>query len=238
MGLPKLNEEIKYVKTKLPSGKNIGIRGRKVKDEKALLFALETEENVDDTKVKHIIDFLGNLVDDKERFKSVSENDIRRICLEVRKLSKGETIEYSQSCPHCKTRFDDTVNLTKEQVVKEFDASPVVVNDRIIVTFKDLDWKKAEALYDKYEKTPTTYSLYYIINSIDSFTIDGTTYTDFTAEEAEEYIDGLDSDDLKKLYEEFEKKASSCELKRNVKCIKCKEPFDINFGDLLSFLVL
>jgi hypothetical protein len=238
MGLPKINEDVKYVKTKLPSGKNIGIRGWKVKDEKGLLFALETEENVADTKIKHIIDFLGNCVDDKERFKTVSENDIKRICLEVRKLSKGESIEYTQACPHCGFKFDDSVNLTKEQTVKEFDITPVTVNDRIIVTFKDLDWKKAEALYAKYEKTPTTYSLYYIIHSIDSFTIDGTTYTDFTAEEAEEYIDGLDSNDLKKLYEEFEKKASTCELKRNVKCLKCKENFDINFGDLLSFLVL
>ena len=47
MALPIINETINYIKVKLPSGKTIGIRGWKVKEEKELLFASEkiTEEN-------------------------------------------------------------------------------------------------------------------------------------------------------------------------------------------------
>ena len=238
MELPKINEEKNYIKTKLPSGKSIGICGWKVKQEKELLFALELDPNSEDNKISHIINLLKQCVDDKVKFDTLSENDLKKITMEARKISKGESIEYNYECPHCHNKFFDAVDIGKEQAIKYFDESPLSINDRMILTFKDLDWKSVEKLFEDETMTSSKFKFYYLIGSIDSMTFDGITYTDFTPAKCEEFIDELAPGNLKKLYDGFETKLSSCELKREVKCIKCKEMIDVNFGDLLSFLVL
>jgi len=236
--LPPINEVINYNKIKLPNKKTIGVRAWKVKDEKELLFSIETDDNLEKNKLKLIINFLKKLTDDPAKFDLVSESGLKKICLETRKLAKGETISYVQTCPHCRFKIEDSVNINKEQVIKEFDESPITINDNFIITVKDLDWVTTEKLYEKYEKTPKTFNLYHFINSIDSITYNGTTYTEFTPEEAEAYIDALDSDELDAAMDKFDEKSSECDLKRSLKCYKCGKEFDIDYGDLLSFLVL
>jgi hypothetical protein len=236
MSLPQINEQINYIKTKLPSGKSIGVCGWKVKEEKELLFALEIDDN-EDNKTSHIINLLKQCVDDKVKFDTLSENDLKKITMETRKLAKGETIEYNYECPHCKAKFFDEVNVGKEQEIKPFDATPLTINERLILTFKDLSWKVVEELFKDDDMTASKFTFKYLINSVDSITFDEQTYTEFTPEECENFIDQLDPKDLKTLYDGFESKLSKCDLKRSVKCLKCKEMVDINFGDLLSFLV-
>jgi predicted nucleic-acid-binding Zn-ribbon protein len=237
MGLPTINAENHYISTKVPSGKSIGVCGWKVKEEKELLFALEMEENVEETKISHIINLLKQCVDDKAKFNSLSENDLVKVAIETRKLAKGDTVEYNYECPKCGTKFFDEVNLTTEQVVKQFDVSPLTVNDKLTVTFKDLDWVKVEALY-KASSSSSKFTFKHLINSIDSITYDGTTHTEFSADEAEGFIDQLGPNDMKVIYEGFEARLSTCMLSRTVKCLKCKDQVEINFGDFLSFLVL
>jgi hypothetical protein len=237
MGLPAPNTEKNFVQTKLPSGKTIGVCGWKVSEEKELLFVMEVDENPDENKMTHIINLLRDCVDDKAKFDSVSENDLIKIGIEARKKAKGETIEYNYGCPHCGNKFFDEVNLTNEQVIKYFDPSPLTINENLILTFKDLEWKKVELLYKAADGT-AKFTFNHIVNAIDSFTIDGETYTEFTPQEAEAWIDSLESDEMKKIYTGFESKLSTCYLQRKINCIKCKEEIDIDFGDILSFLVL
>ena len=238
MALPKLNEEINYVNVKVPSGKNIGVRGWKVKDEKELLFTLECDENVDENKLKLIVNFLKQCCDDKAKFDSLSEQDIMKIAIEIRKLSKGETIDYNYVCDSCSNKFFDSVNISKNQEVKSFDTSPIKLTDNLIITLKSVSWKDAEKLYNEFKDFPLKYQYKFIMNSIDSITYNGTTYTEFTPIEVEEWFDELNPDDISKLYEEFESKLSYVRLKRVIKCLKCKNDVDVNFGELLSFLVL
>lgn len=237
MALPEYNKEQSFITIKVPSGKSIGVCGWKVKEEKDLLFALEVEENIEENKISHIIGMLKQCVDDKSKFDSLSENDLVKLAIEVRKLAKGDTIEYNYECPHCGNKFFDEVNLTKEQVVKAFDSTPLKVNDRLTLTFKDLDWKKVETLY-KAADSSSKFTFKHLLNSVDSITLDGESFTEFTPEETEHFIDGLDSNDMKVIYDGFEERLSSCSLQRDIDCIKCKKNIDINFGDLLSFLVL
>lgn len=235
MGLPINTTPQNYLTKKLPSTKTIGVCGWKVKEEKELLFTLEVEENKEN-KITHIINLLKQCVDDKDKFDTVSENDLIKIALESRILAKGDVIEYNYECPHCANKFFDEVNLIKEQYTKPFDVSPLILSENLIITFKDLDWKKTETLY-KESNSNTKFTYKHLMNSIDSITIDGTKYTEFTAEEVEAFIDGFDPLVMKKIYTGFESRLSECGLKREIKCIKCKEKIDINFGDLLSFLV-
>jgi DNA-directed RNA polymerase subunit RPC12/RpoP len=239
MALPKINEELlNYVSVKVPSGKTIGVRGWKVRDEKELLFTLESDEKAEENKLKHIIGFLKSCVDDKGKFDTLTENDLKKICIEIRKLSKGDTIQYNYACDKCGHKFFDEVNLTESQEIKAFDNSPVIVNNALIMTFKDADWKTTEKLFNEFGEQPSKFAFKFVINSIESLTYNGATHTEFTAEEAETFIDDLTSDDLAKIYEEFDKKASSVQLIRSVPCMKCKAEVVVNFGELLSFLVL
>lgn len=241
MALPVINQDYKYVKVPLPSGKSIGVRGWKVKDEKELLFSLETvsdSDNVEFDKIKGIVSFLKECVDDKNKFDKLSENDIKRICIEIRKMSKGDEIEYGYECPHCKAKITDMVNLTKTLKVKSFDTTPFAVNDKLVLTFKDLEWLKTQDLYTRFSDSATKFAFYFIINSIDSLTYEGVTYTEFTEDEIVTFIDQLDPTDMDKLYKDFGNKGSSVSLDKQIKCTKCKEQIDVEFGDVLSFLVL
>lgn len=237
MSLPKNNEEIHYVKIKLPSGKQIGVRGWRIKDEKELLFALESEENAEAEKLKYIYDFLKKCTDDLDKFDLLSENDIKKVCIEIRKLAKGETIDYNYTCK-CGMRLNDMVNLTKHQTVKPFDQSPTVINEDLTITFKDLSYKKADELVELYGKTPKKFTYYYVINSVDGVSYKGQTYTTFTAAEVDEFLEDKKSEVLQKIYDAFDSKVSMVTLSQKITCLKCKKEVEITFGDLLSFLVL
>lgn len=235
--LPDISSENSFIKHKVPSGKTIGVGGWRVKEEKELLFALEVEQDIEDNKIKHIINLLRDCVDDKNKFKTLSETDLIKVAIEARKLAKGDIIEYNYTCPKCGNKFFDEVNITKEQVVEFFDLTPLVVNENMTVTFKDLDWVKVEELY-KASDSEAKFAFKMIIYSIDSITYKGITHTEFTPDEVEVFIGQLKSADMKIITDGYESRLSSCTLERKIKCIKCKEDIDINFGDFLSFLVL
>lgn len=246
MALPQMNSTPNFINVKLPSGKSIGCRGWKVKDEKDLLFILDAEENPDATKAGHLINFLRNCVDKPAVFDTLSDTDLKKVAVEVRKLSKGDTIAYTYTCPHvigegvsatpCRNKINDEIKLSVAEKVKAFDGSPVPINDKLIISFKDLPNKKALELWDKYQSSLAKYTYYYMINSIEAVVYDNQPYTEFTEEEMIDFLDPLDSNDMEKISNEFEKRGSSLDLERKIKCRKCGQEIDVNFGDLLSFL--
>lgn len=237
MNLPQLKNETNFIKIQLPSGKKIGVRGWKVKDEKELLFSLDSEVNEADNKVNNIIAFLKNCSDNEKVFDSLSEQDLKKVAIEVRKLSKGDRIEYNYTCPHCNHQMFDEVKLREAEVVKPFNNAPIKVNEEISFIVKDLSFKDADKIFEKYKESPNKYTYYFILNSIEAVVHNGTVYKDFTLEEIDTWIGDLSSDDLKILFEEFEKNTSEVKLERKIKCIKCKEEIEISYGDLFSFLV-
>jgi len=237
MNLPQLKNEISFIKVALPSGRTIGVRGWKVKDEKELMFALDAEEDIEDKKITHIINFLRNCVDNQATFDLLSEQDLKKVTLEIRKLSKGDSIEYNYQCPNCSSKLFDEVRLSKAEVVKPFNHEPLVLNESISFLFKDIPYKEADILFEKYKDSEAKYTYYFLLSSIEAITHEGTVYDKFSVEELDEWIGNLNSDDLDKLYTTFEEKVSEVKLEKKLTCIKCKEVFPIEYGNLFSFLV-
>lgn len=237
MNLPKIEKDINYIKVKLPSGKLIGVRGWKVKDEKDLLFILDSENNIEEKKEKHIVDFLSKCSDNQVEFNKLSEQDIRKFAIEARKLSKGDGIEYNYQCPHCKAKSFDEVKLSKAEVTKSFDNTPAVITDELTVVFKDISFNKDEELYEKYKESSAKYRFYSILNSIEGITYKGETYTDLKDSNIEEFLDNFESDDLSKIYDEHDKRVSSVEIERKIICLQCTKEIIMEFGELKSFLV-
>ncbi len=240
MPLPTINESIMYQKLLLPSGKNINIRGWKVKEEKELLFASEKLEDNDIEKAKLIAKFLKSCIEDKTIADNLSETDLKKLAIELRKISKGDEVEYTAVCTaeKCKFKEDDVMKLSSVEMIKMFDLSPLNVNDDLILAFKDISLDQSIELRKRFEKEPAKLIFYYLINSIEAVTFKGETYLNFTEKEMEEFIDQLNPNDLNKIYNEFEKKISSVKIvKRNV-CKKCGSESIIEIEDVLGFLIL
>ena len=240
MALPLINESIVFQKIQLPSGKSVSIRGWKVKEEKELLFAAEKIEDNDIEKAKVVASFLKSCVKEKNIFDQLSENDLKKMSIEIRKLAKGDEVEYTARCSNeeCGYTYDDVLKLSKSEKIKEFDLTPLKLNDDLTIAFKDLALDKFIELRSKYLEEPAKLIFYYLINSIEAITYQGQTYVDFSEEEIENFIDQLTSNDLTKMYEEYEKRVSSVKLEKKNKCKKCGIETPVVIEDILSFLIL
>lgn len=241
MALPIINETVNYFKVKLPSGKTIGARGWRVKEEKELLFASE-KISEDDTKNKLEIinNFLKSCVDDINKFNTLSENDIKKLAIEIRKLAKGDEVEYTYQCqnPECKFLFEEVLKISKSEKIKEADLSPIIVNEKLSIALKEISFNDLINLRERFGNEISKLIYYYMINSIEAITYEGQVYTEFTEQEIIDFIDQLNSNDLDLIYKEFENKLSNVSLYKKLKCKVCNTETEVLIDDVLSFLIL
>jgi DNA-directed RNA polymerase subunit RPC12/RpoP len=233
--LPSIFDEVSHTKITLPSGKKIGVKPWRVKEEKELLFATEGIESQSDIK-KEIVKFLGKCVDNTSMYSELSEFDIIKIALEARKLSKSDTIEYNYKCTECGLVLEDKLQISKNAEIKSFDSTPYKVNDNCTVTFREPSFDAVEKIIEEADGLLTKYNYLYLIASLESATIRGETFTEFSKEDAIDFFDTFDSETFDAIVTALENKASSVKLKKKLKCIKCKKEIDVNFGDMLDFL--
>lgn len=238
MGLKEINEqrkaEISFTKVELASGKKIGVKPWRVKEEKELLFAVEGIVNDADGK-REIVKFIRNCVDDIKLFDTLSNTDYIHLLSHLRRLSKGSKIEYLYKCNKCGFELSDDVDITKHMKVKLFKNEPIKISDNIIVSIKEVPFTKQDQLAEKYQKT-AEYNFYYIINSIESLAYNGEVVENFNENEIVDFIDSLTSDELKKLSKSIDESAAVVTMEKKLKCGACKHENDVEFGDLYSFL--
>jgi len=238
MALPKLNETVNFAKITLLSGKKIGIRQWRIKDEKDLLFVTEGVDD-EDVVTEAMVNFLRNCVDDQELFDTLSETDILEVASQMRQLSKGGTVEFTFRCsnPECKIPNEGEVKIDEIVRKKEFDGKPYEVIPGVFVTFKEISHKRRVELEKASEKL-TEYNFKYLCNSIETVTVNGVTYTEFTPEEVELFLGEID--DLtagEKLYEEMDKRVATFDLDIKGVCSACKTETEVVFTNPLAFFV-
>jgi len=235
MKLPVINET-SYTKIKLPSGKEIGIKPWRVKEEKELLYATDSasEENAVNTQ-REIIKFIGRCTDDPTVFNSVSNADLLFTLMELRKLSKGSAIEYTYKCPHCGAKNEDEVSLRENTVVKPFSYDAIKLEGNIVITLKDVSYSVMDTLFSSSDHNLQKYNHDYLINSIDTVSVDGTLYTEFDLKDAEGFIDQLSSNQYDILRTGLENAISSVTLEKTFPCIRCSKDIEVNFGNLYDF---
>ena len=239
--LPKINENKSFTTIELPSGKSVGIHPWRVKEEKELLFALEGLDEASETYQQNakiqMFEFVKKCVDKPEMFDVLSNTDILKTVMELRKLSKGDTIEYEYKCPHCGTPTSDTISITKHSKTKKFDGSPVKLNETLIFNIKEVPAKVLMNLFEKYMTSSNKFNYYYLLNSIESVVVDGEISAGFTIDELIEFIDQLTPNQYEELQKVLQDKLADVSLDRSYKCIKCKKDVEVLFGDLYDFLI-
>lgn len=233
MGLPISNETISYRQVELPSTKKIGIRGWKLKEEKELLFAIEGQS--DDTAIrKEVVAMISKCVDNQETFKTLSNVDYIFLLIELRKISKGNTVEFTYKCTNDKFELFSEVNLIKDIKVKKYTGKKVTINETKSINLKEVSFLDFDDLKSKYTKI-TEYNYHFVLKSIDSIIDNGVVYTEFTQEELTKYIDELTSSEFRLLSTAIDESLATIEISKKITCGRCKTEMDVEFGDLYFF---
>jgi len=234
MSLPNLNEDVNYKQIDLLSGKKIGVKRWKVKEEKSLLFSVEGNEN-DEEVLNEITKFVKSCCDDPKKFDTLSRTDIVHSLSQMRKMSKGSKIEYNYDCEECKFPLTDEVNIDQDIKTKKFKSEPIKIGDNLIFSIKELSAAESDAIRLKYTKV-SEYNYHFILKSIESIVFKKEVYEEFTEAELIEFIDGMDSEDLETLADKINEAQAEISIEKILTCGKCEHVNKITFGGLESFL--
>jgi hypothetical protein len=241
MSLPIINETTSFMQKELLSGKKIGLKQWRTKEERELLFATEGIQDTEDGK-REIIKFIKKCVDDPNKFDTLSNTDYINCLIELRKISKGSLIEYKLKCSKDKFELFDSINLTTDVKSKKFDSNPIQLSQDLSFSIKEVPYVVYDALLKKYEKS-SEFNFYYTINSIDSIAYKGEVFDKFTEEELIDFVDALPSLEneegksfLDILTDGVDKAQAEIYLEKTLTCGKCKTENPVRFGDLYHFL--
>jgi len=121
---------------KIPStNKEVNYRPFLVKEEKILLIAMESEDEVQMTTA--IRDIIGNCVYEDLDVKTMPMFDIEYIFLQLRSKSKGEVIDLTYDCGKCKKPIAVQVDLSKIEITKTEGHEPKIpLSDDVGVIMK------------------------------------------------------------------------------------------------------
>lgn len=237
MPLPKINED-SFKSITLLSGKKIGIKPWRTKQEKELLFAIEDNKNIMENR-KEIVNLMLKCIDNIDTFKTLSNADYIYLLAQLRKISKGAKIEYVYKCtnPKCNFELSDDINLDQHLVTTPFAGGVCKINDKITFNTKEVPFLVLDQMKEKYTKV-SEYNFNFIIESIDVIGVDGEMYSEFSRDELVDFVDELASDDFNKLSEFVLSSPAKIKLEKKLTCGRCDTEMDVQFGDLYNFLAL
>lgn len=233
MGLP-TNNEHSYTQEILLSGKKIGFRPWRVKEERELLYAIEGMENQNDSR-KEIIKFIRKCVDNQSSFDSLSPTDQVYLLLKMRRMSKGSNIEFKYKCDECSFELISEVSVNDNIITKPFDSTVVKLSKDLSITLKEVPFIIVDQIREICTKQEE-YRFEYLLHSIDSIAHNKIVYEDFTIDELRDYIDCLTSLDWALLKKKLSESSAEIKLEKELKCLRCGNINHVRFGDLYHFL--
>ncbi len=236
--LPKIENELSTHLITLPSGKNVNVRKWKVKDKKEFLFKLDknaSKELLRDVLIQIIKScILDPNVD--EKFNSLSKVDVVYLFTELRKLSEGDTIDFSFTCGSCQTLNEDvTINLSDCLKITNFKDTTISLNNGMIFTIKEIPYLKQIQIENTNKDNQIENTLDLMANSIKSFVYENIPYENFTIEEIKELIQNLDIPDFEKLLTDITENIGSVFLVAKAVCKNCQKENAIPLGELEDF---
>lgn len=243
MSLPVINAETnEWKELVLPSGRKISIHRWRVKEKKDFLFSIDGVE--DETVVEQeIIKFISACSSSPAMFKELSESDVIFLGVELRKMSKGDDMDIMYNCPHCQSKHEAKIDISKVIDVKKFDITPFKVNDDLTINFKEISASSKKRIEAEFmaEKKITRYNYEYLLESVDSILFKDELYDNFTKEELNKFMEEDVSDtDFEKLFIELQNRMGYFSMSANINCVNpnCGKEVRITFDGLISFFAL
>ena len=102
MALPKLNDKPKYELVIPSTGQTVRFRPYLVKEEKVLMMAMESEDQV--SMFSAIVDTIEACVDGDINKQALASFDVEYMFVKIRSKSVGESITISPECNQCEER--------------------------------------------------------------------------------------------------------------------------------------
>jgi len=238
--LPKL--ETTHYTTTLPStGKSITFRPYLVKEEKALLIAMETG----DIKVitKNIMQLIENCIIGDFDSNDLTLYDFEFIFLQLRSKSMGENIEVTLKCGREGCDQEETIDISIEDIEFVYPAGeksdPVVrLNDKLGVTLKHIPATILQTMNEQDMKKLSPDTIQRLIRSaiVNIFDAEDVwDVKDVPKAELDEFIGSMTAGQLKKI-QEYVSNQPSMEYTHTWKCSKCGYENKIVLKGLESFL--
>lgn len=239
--LPKI--ELPIFEVKMPSsGKKLKARPFKVKEEKLLLMAIESN---DDNEIldatKQVIN--NCVIDDKFDVDSLPFFDADYLFIVLRAKSVGESIDIKFTCNNytdsglCGEIFSSKIDILNCKIEKdESIKSDIVLQGNITVKMRYPSYtsmRQMDMEMDNYSQ-----KIDIIMECIEMVVDKDSVYTrkDFTKEELLEFIENLSKENFSRL-EKFVDNFPSFVVTSKAKCPKCKFTHNIEYKEFESFFV-
>ena len=134
MALPKLNNSPKYEMIIPSKNQTVRFRPYLVKEEKVLLMAFESQDTTQ--AMKAIIDTILVCVDDNITGEELTTFDVEYMFTQIRSKSVGETSEIKVKCENCEHMNEQTIDLSKVEVVKTDVDTTISLTDSISIEMR------------------------------------------------------------------------------------------------------
>jgi len=257
--------DVVHQKTKLLDGRSIGITGWKVKQENALLYAIETSaDNDEDSVITHCIDLARKCVDDIELFNTLPRNTLLHLISQIRKMSKGGEIEMTFMCtnPDCPTfvkhdeatvartnilgmgsvPFETVIDIDQDIEIQEFNKEPIVT-DKFTFVIEECSYPIQQGLEKLYlheegKISVSKFNYEMLLACIkEVIPIEGEPIIDFNIEELRAVMDDMEPKVMEKIGKEFAEHLSDYKITKKAICPQCQDPTDLTYDNVFGMLV-
>jgi len=233
MTLPTLS--VTKYKTTLPSSnEKIEYRPFLVKEEKIFLLAIESGSTED--MIQAIKNVIENCTFGLLNVNDLPVVDVEWLFLELRKKSKGETVDLVRKCPKCDATSEMNINLDDVKISGKMPENKIMIEGDIGIILNYPSFRTVESLS---EDMTVNDQFKMIRDSIDCiFTEDEVFKSEDSSEEAlDEFMESISEDKFKEI-DNFFKKMPSLVWNKKIKCPACKDESTVKLSGLKSFLAL
>jgi len=141
MALPKVNTLPKYEMTIPSTGKNVKFRPYLVKEEKAILIAMETGDPA--VQAEAILDTIISCVETDIDKNTITPNDVEWMFLQLRGKSVGEVIKLAYKCKECEEANPYEINIPDITVTNKPETNIVQLSPTVSI---EMGWPTYEQI--------------------------------------------------------------------------------------------
>jgi len=205
-------------------GEQINFRKWKGKDRKAFLKLLK-QDDIDENAAANTLVYSC-----LEKQIALSTEEFRYVIAQIRKVSISSTVKYNFLCQECDEEYSTDIKL--DDIVKQkYSDNTLISTDDTKIKLTDV--RNREFYNKKIEEQYSDDEIYLcdFLLRIESLN----EKDDYTYDELVEYFDDLDTDELDKIFDQWDDIRFVVEDVHTVTCPNCKTPDTYKFDEIEGF---
>jgi endogenous inhibitor of DNA gyrase (YacG/DUF329 family) len=232
-------KEVSFQNVKKLDTKPLKVRGWKVREKKEVLIRLEGAKTGPEI-FEVIQDLAKSCMKDPKVVDGLSDNELKNLICNMRKISEGSTIDFVFTCPHCKEIVEhQEVDLTKDVEKKAFNGKPIKVNDgQYVFNIHEISATERLEIEEKFGDEDAEFNFEYLARSITNIQYNDKNYSEFATKEVKKFIEDMNVNPMKELLKKFKDQMGYFFILKKDKCPECQKDVTVTFKDNIRFFVL